>query len=112
MTFRLRSVKRSYMASPPPVHNTVSMTTNLPKIAAVLGLGVLVGPVPAVEPAIQLNTVPVPLKSYRLLAMTMDDDGFIWTGSIHRAIHRYDPRTAAVETVKLPYDSSASSCIC
>lgn len=79
------------------------------RIAALL---VLAFPAVAAEPAIRLHVVPVPLKSYRLLAMTMDDDGFIWTGSIHRAIHRYDPRTAAVETVKLPYDSSASSCIC
>src|SRR4051794_38959143 len=63
-------------------------------------------------PALQLHVVPVPLKSYRLLAMTMDDDGFIWTGSIHRAVHRYDPRTGAVETIKLPYDSSAASCLC
>ncbi|HEY1379726.1 MAG TPA: hypothetical protein VGF55_23180 [Gemmataceae bacterium] len=66
----------------------------------------------AAEPALKLHVVPVAVKSYRLLAMSMDADGFIWTGSIHRVVHRYDPRTAAVETIKLPYDSSASSCIC
>jgi hypothetical protein len=59
-----------------------------------------------------LSVVPLPIKSYRLLSMTMDDDGFIWCGSIHRVIHRYDPRTGEVETVGLPYDSSASSCLC
>src|SRR5690606_42161382 len=40
---------------------------------------------------LELTAVPVPLNSYRLLAMTRDEDGFIWTGSIHRTIHRYDP---------------------
>jgi hypothetical protein len=69
-------------------------------------------PALAGEPALKLYTVPVPLKSYRLLAMSMDDDGFIWVGSIHRVVHRYDPRTAAVETIKLPYDSSTSASIC
>ena len=69
-------------------------------------------PVLAAEPAIQLHVVPLPVQSYRLLAMSMDDEGFIWTGSIHRFVHRYDPRTAAVETIKLPYDSSTSACIC
>ena len=44
--------------------------------------------------------------------MTMDDDGFIWCGSIHRVVHRYDPRRSEVETIHLPYDSSASSCLC
>jgi len=63
-------------------------------------------------PAIRLHVVPTPIKSYRLLAMTMDDDGFIWAGSIHRAIHRYDPRTGHVETVQLPYDAVAASCLC
>jgi hypothetical protein len=60
----------------------------------------------------KLHVVPTPIKSYRLLSMTMDDDGFIWCGSIHRVVHRYDPRTGDVETIKMPYDSSASSCIC
>ncbi len=69
-------------------------------------------PALAAEPALQLHVVPIPVKSYRLLSMTMDADGFIWTGSIHRVIHRYDPRTGAVETIKLPYDSSSSACIC
>jgi hypothetical protein len=62
--------------------------------------------------AIELHTVPVPVKSYRLLAMSMDEDGFIWTGSIHRVMHRYDPRTGKVEDFRLPYDTVACSCIC
>jgi hypothetical protein len=60
----------------------------------------------------QLHVVPTPIKSYRLLAMSQDEDGFIWTGSTHRVIHRYDPRTGKVENVPLPYDSNASACIC
>src|SRR5947209_1996357 len=58
---------------------------------------------PAAEPErLELHVVPVPVRSYRLLAMSMDPDGFIWAGSIHRTIHRYDPRTGAVESVPLP----------
>src|SRR5688500_3767168 len=64
------------------------------------------------QPALELPVVPVPIQSSRLLAMTMDEDGFIWAGSIHRALHRYDPRTGAVETIKLPYDAVVCSCIC
>src|SRR3954463_2306960 len=68
---------------------------------------------PAAEPArLELHVVPVPVRSYRLLAMSRDADGFIWTGSIHRTIHRYDPRAGTIESIPLPYDSSASSCIC
>src|SRR5947209_4710830 len=44
--------------------------------------------------------------------MSMDADGVIWCGSIHRTIHRYDPRTAAIESVPLPNGSIASACIC
>jgi len=44
--------------------------------------------------------------------MSMDRDGFIWAGSIHRTIHRYDPRTGAVESVPLPDNAVASSCLC
>ena len=67
----------------------------------------------AAEPArLELNVIPVSIRSYRLLAMSMDTDGFIWTGSIHRKIHRYDPRTGSIESVPLPYDAVASSCLC
>jgi hypothetical protein len=59
-----------------------------------------------------LHIVAMPVSSYRLLAMSMDDDGFIWCGSIHRVVHRYDPRSGQVETLQMPYDSSASSCLC
>lgn len=61
---------------------------------------------------LQLHVVPTTLKSCRLLAMSRDDDGFIWAGSIHQAIHRYDPRTGDVVTVPLPVKATASSCIC
>jgi hypothetical protein len=65
-----------------------------------------------VAPAIELRAVPVPVQSYRLLSMTQDDDGFIWTGSIHRSIHRYDPKSGEVKTFPLPYDAVACSCMC
>ncbi len=61
---------------------------------------------------IRLHVVPTPIKSYRLLAMSRDDEGFIWAGSIHQAIHRYDPRTGQVQTVQLPVKATASACIC
>lgn len=61
---------------------------------------------------LNLVTVETGLKSYRLLAMSMDTDGFIWVGSIHRVLHRYDPRTGAVENIALPADTNVSSCIC
>jgi hypothetical protein len=60
----------------------------------------------------QLEVVPTPIRSYRLLAMSMDEDGFIWTGSTHRVIHRYDPRTGNVLNFPLPYDATASACLC
>jgi hypothetical protein len=61
---------------------------------------------------IRLHVVPTPVKSYRLLSMSMDDDGFIWAGAIHRVLHRYDPRTGEVETIPLPFDAVVCSCIC
>lgn len=61
---------------------------------------------------LDLRIVPTPIKSYRLLSMSMDDDGFIWAGSIHKAVHRYDPRTGKVEDVPIPSQATASSCIC
>jgi hypothetical protein len=63
-------------------------------------------------PKLELHVVPVPIRSYRLLAMSMDTEGFIWTGSIHRTIHRYDPRSGSIESFPLPYDAVASSCLC
>jgi hypothetical protein len=60
----------------------------------------------------QLETVRTPINSYRLLSMSMDEDGFIWVGSTHRVIHRYDPRTGDVRNLALPYNATASSCLC
>lgn len=48
------------------------------------------------------HIVHLPIRSYRLLAMGMDEDGDIWFGSIHHRIHRYTPPTGAVETIALP----------
>src|SRR5687768_4725929 len=79
----------------------------------VLGLALaLTGVANGSASAITLHSVPVALKSYRLLAMSMDDEGYIWCGSIHRAVHRYDPRTGTIETIALPYDANVSACIC
>lgn len=72
-------------------------------------------PVKTEEPAsarLTFHPVSVPIRSYRLLSMSMDDAGGIWAGSIHRIIHRYDPKAGTVESVRLPGDAVASSCIC
>lgn len=61
---------------------------------------------------LKLHVVHTSVRSYRLLAMSRDDDGFIWAGSIHQAIHRYDSRAGDIVTVPLPVKSAASSCIC
>src|SRR5437763_549886 len=88
------------------------MTLSIQRPRLALLAAALLFPARAAAAGLELHVVPVPIKSYRLLAMSLDNDGFIWTGSIHRVIHRYDPRTGAVETVPLPYDSSASQCTC
>src|SRR5258708_35496049 len=74
----------------------------------------LLGHAAAAEPAanLQLHVVATPIKSYRLLAMSMDEEGFIWAGAIHQAIDRYDPRTGNVDNVRLPYNAMLSSCLC
>lgn len=65
------------------------------------------------EPApLRFHTVPLGVKSYRLLAMSMDQDGYIWAGSIHHVVHRYDPRTGNVENLEVPYKATISSCLC
>ena len=79
-----------------------------------LGAGNLSGDgVPATggvpQPSIQLHPVPAPINSYRLLAMSMDDDGYIWTGSIHGQLHRYDPRTGSIETKSMPAGANVLS---
>jgi len=67
---------------------------------------------PAKDDPMKLYVVPTDIRSYRLLGMSMDEDGYIWAGAIHGRIHRYDPRTGSVETLKLPEESYASDCIC
>ena len=54
----------------------------------------------------KMYLVHLPIQSYRLLAMAMDEDGDIWFGSIHHVIHRYTPSTGAVETIPLPQDAA------
>ena len=61
---------------------------------------------------LDLHAIKVDISSYRLLAMSMDDEGFVWAGSIHQMIHRYDPRTGKAQSIQLPYDAVASTCIC
>jgi streptogramin lyase len=61
---------------------------------------------------LELYQVPLPIRSYRLFDMSMDADGCIWFGSIHHAIHHYDPRTGTAETVPLPSKAVASACLC
>jgi streptogramin lyase len=111
---RTRSV--SGKASPSIAENQTPGETNMTRIIlATLVLGMwLLGPLAGEEPPpkLELQVVPTPVKSYRLLAMSRDSDGFLWAGSIHQAIHRYDPRTGNVETVPLPVKATASSCLC
>lgn len=61
---------------------------------------------------LDLHVVPTPIQSYRLLAMSMDDDGCIWAGAIHQVVHRYDPRTGQVEDIRMPFPATVSACIC
>src|SRR5262249_47323732 len=82
---------------------------------AVLVLFILVGLAHAGDqpaPNLALHVVATPIKSYRLLAMSMDDDGFIWAGAIHKVVHRYDPRTGKVDDITMPFPATASACIC
>lgn len=81
-------------------------------ILASLVLGTIVLTAADQPRTLKLHVVPVPVKSYRLLAMSQDEDGFIWAGSVHQAIHRYDPRTGDVQSVSLPAKAAASACIC
>src|SRR5829696_2401986 len=82
---------------------------NVMPIAALALLATLAAPATA---PVELHVVPIPAKSPRLLGMSMDADGFIWLGSTHRLVYRYDPRTGATQEIKLPYDSSTSQAIC
>ena len=79
-------------------------------IATIIFCGVVQGNEPGQK--LDLRMVPLPVNSYRLLAMSMDDDGFIWAGSIHRMVHRYASHTGKVENIELPYQATASACIC
>jgi hypothetical protein len=79
-------------------------------IATIIFCGVVQGNEPGQK--LDLRMVPLPVNSYRLLAMSMDEDGFIWAGSIHRMVHRYDPRTGKADNIELPYQATASACIC
>jgi hypothetical protein len=63
-------------------------------------------------PKLSLHAVATPIKANRLLAMSMDEDGCIWTGSFDRAVHRYDPHTGKTETIALPEQGTASACLC
>ena len=74
-----------------------------------LGLDAAVG---WAQDKLDLHVVQTPIKSHRLLAMSMDDDGCIWTGSIHNVIHCYDPQTGTVEDIALPGQAAAASCLC
>ncbi|MGI8467228.1 MAG: hypothetical protein ACR2N3_02140, partial [Pyrinomonadaceae bacterium] len=71
----------------------------LPKMVVLMALLVLtISAFEGTKP-LKMYLVRLPIKSYRLLAMAMDEDGDIWFGSIHHVIHRYTPSTGAVETI-------------
>jgi hypothetical protein len=44
--------------------------------------------------------------------MSMDEDGFIWFGSTHCKLYRYDPRTGSADEIQIPFDSSTSQALC
>lgn len=62
--------------------------------------------------ALTLFAVPLPIYSHRLLSMSMDEEGRIWSGSIHRVIHCYDPMNGRAQTIRMPFDTVAASCLC
>ena len=65
------------------------------------------------QPGLRLFAVPLPITSYRPPSMPRDEDGFLWFGAIHHAIHRCDPRKGSIETIDLPSGAKvASACIC
>ena len=82
--------------------------------ASAVTLGEPIAMVPRAQngSALTLFAVPIPVRSYRLLSMSMDDEGTIWTGSRHQVIHRYDPVRGRVENINLPFDVVAASCLC
>ncbi|HLJ93853.1 MAG TPA: hypothetical protein VKU02_11760 [Gemmataceae bacterium] len=43
------------------------------------------------QPGLKLFAVPLPITPYRPPSMSRDEDGFLWLGAIHHAIHRCDP---------------------
>jgi hypothetical protein len=61
---------------------------------------------PVGDDRLKMHLVHLPIQSYRLLAMAMDEDGDIWFGSIHHVLHRYTPSTGGVETIPLPEDTA------
>jgi hypothetical protein len=64
------------------------------------------------ESAMKMHIVPIPIQSYRLLSMSMDDEGFIWVGSTRSVMLRYDPRSGEIDKLALPYDMTVSSSLC
>ncbi len=64
-------------------------------------IGMLIGLSASGQQLPRIHVVHLPIHSYRLLAMSMDENGDIWFGSIHHVVHRYNPRTGAVETIAL-----------
>lgn len=74
--------------------------SRLRRVLMLMVLTVVAGVADKSEP--RMYVVHLPIHSYRLLAMAMDQNGDIWFGSIHHVVHRYNPRTRTVETIPLP----------
>src|SRR5438876_647360 len=75
-------------------------------------LAVLLLPSAIAESPMQMHIVPIPVQSYRLLDMSMDDEGFIWVGSTSSVMLRYDPRSGKMEKLGLPFDMTVCSSLC
>src|ERR1043165_4120315 len=80
-------------------------------LSSVALFAALIRPANAESP-LQMHIVPISVQSYRLLEMTMDNDGFIWVGSARSVMLRYDPRSGQIEKVPLPFDLTVSSSLC
>src|SRR5687768_10832977 len=111
LSARNLSAKREAIESTHPYHDGKGkpMKPAIYLSLLLLGLDAAAG---LAQEELGLHVVQAPIKSHRLLAMSMDDDGHIWTGSIHNVVHRYDPRTGTVEDVPLPCQAAASACLC
>jgi hypothetical protein len=79
----------------------------MPRILALVIVGLLASP--AIMPG-QVRLPKIyradlhiePSRVQRLLAMSMDEEGYIWLGNSTKTLFRYDPRSGAIRVIPLP----------